>query len=340
MEHSKETKQPRVYSLTRDIGYGEFNVTDLNVGMSSVTNRVMFAIDAKTELEDDFRLTLRFLLKSFVTTHESIIALLRHKNELKFDGDRGQKATTLFGPDAMSLVREQIEKVFTVALLIYEPDKWTKVYLQDDWRRLYENYLHEKEEKQKLERFNEFHEIFAPEILNKLQHSYEIDEQQKAWVEFKYANTGVDPPRELNEARIKKFPTAGGVRTELMGTPLEAMLNRLYKEYNYISGYTHSGALKMQMLMMSDRLYTKRFSTAQSEEYFEREILGPSVDLSFCSSLAGCTEVLKYMRDNIEVLAALTEQWERLKKVSLFAKTLWALRGKDQLNFGSFEYRD
>ncbi len=43
--------------------------------------------------------------------------------------------------DAMSLAPEQIEKVYSVALLLEDPQKWTIRYVKEDCRKHYEHYL-------------------------------------------------------------------------------------------------------------------------------------------------------------------------------------------------------
>jgi hypothetical protein len=323
------------YEHAIDISEGTMDVLELNRGMSTLSNRVKFAIDGLNSHDDDFRLTLRFLIQSFVTTHESILVILRHKNETKFDKDRDITAVIPYGSDAMSLVREQIEKVFMICLLCDDSAHWSKVYLKDDWRRLYENQLHQRDETTNLERFKEFNEQIAPRCLEQIRLQAGVTALQKEWVEFCYANPNKDIPAHLKGNEIKPFPTAGQALKKLRGKPQEIFLNRLHQEYKFICGYTHSGHLKLQMLMMSDRLFKNEVSDEEKEQYFQKQVLGPATVTSFVSSLAACTEVIDcFLKDNLEVLAAAIEQWNRLKAQSLLAKAIWDMRADSLLSRG------
>jgi len=323
------------YALKDDIEQGVIDrarVELLNQQMSTVTNRLTLRIDERRDLDAEFSLILRFLLKSFPITHESITAILLHNNEEKFQGDESKPVVARFGPDAMLLVRDQLEKVFTITLLLSDPSKWMRVYSQDDWRRAYERHLYERSEKANLARFDEYHGVIAPPALEKLRLGLGISDGQKEWVEFKYNNPGRDLPEALRGNKILEFPTAGLARKELATHDSAAMLNRLYKEYKYFSGYAHSGAIKMFAQGMSDRLL--KVPQESQEKFFQNEILGPAIVTSYCASAAACTETFSALGGDIDLLAALTTQWEHLKKVSLFANALWDLRGTTALPFG------
>src|ERR1043166_2682737 len=136
------------YSLKDDI---ENDVIDrtrverLNQEMTTVIGRLMLRLDERRDLDAQFALVLRFLLKSFLITHESVIAILLHNNEEKFQkkGNESTPVVSRFGPDAMLLVRDQLEKVFTITLLLSNPERWMKIYNQDDWRRRSEEHTSE-----------------------------------------------------------------------------------------------------------------------------------------------------------------------------------------------------
>jgi hypothetical protein len=323
------------YSLNEDIESGVIDrarVESLNREMSTVTNRLVLRADERRDLDPEFNLVLQFLLRSFPTTHESMIAILRHRNEAKFDGDELKSAVTKFGSDAMLLARDQLEKVFTITLLLSDPERWFRIYSQDDWRRQYEKYLYEKSEKENLERFGEYHDLIAPAALEKLRIGVGVSDEQKEWIEYKYNNAGTPTPDRLRDHKVVEFPTAGAARRELSTHDSSPMLQRLYKEYKYLSGYAHSGAIKMFAQGISDR----RLSVSQDakERFFQNEILGPAIVGSYCASLAACTEAFGYLQGDLDLIAALTTQWEHLKKISLLAKALWDLRGSKVLAFG------
>lgn len=316
------------YRLEKDlVEFADFHVPTLNKQLKTTINRVIFAIDREVSLDGEFRATIRFLLKSFLTTHESIIAILRFGNEEKFDEQPDKKAVLIHGPDAMSLVREQIEKVFTITLLLADPPRWHAAYLRDDWKRLYEHLLHQRDETSNLERFRGFYSEFAPNLLEKSRIRLGITDKQVKAIEFKYYNHGVELPPDLKGALIHPFPTPGRVHTLLLDTEKEPFLKRLYKEYKFISGYTHVGPLKLDLLAMSDRIFRKQFKESDQERYFENEVLGSSLIVSFLSAAVAASEASSLFATDVDVLAALTEQWETLKKGSLLAMALWDLQG-------------
>jgi hypothetical protein len=96
-------------------------------------------------LDVNFRQLCIDQLKVFLSTYHSI-ALLLHQYE----------DDPLLGADALSLGREQIEKVFAISLLCEDPGRWAMVYAKDDWRRMFERYLLEEAERRDLPRWQEF----------------------------------------------------------------------------------------------------------------------------------------------------------------------------------------
>ena len=195
-----------IYEAESDIGDGYFNCAELSSQMKVVTNRIRFAIESKNELDSEFRQTFPFLLQSFVTTHDSILAVIRFGNNEKYERPNEDiKTNMLHGSDAMSLVREQVEKVFTVALLCHEPEKWIREYLRDDWKRVYERELHQKATTGRLERFQHFHNEEAPFFIEGLRKTSYVTEEEKTVVELQYRDEPI--PDKLKDHKIKMFPT-------------------------------------------------------------------------------------------------------------------------------------
>jgi hypothetical protein len=75
--------------------------------MRLVTIRIITAFNKLQDHTPTFRSLTETLFQSFLTTHKSIRLLLR---EAQTDPD--------YASDAMSLVREQVEKVFVIALIL------------------------------------------------------------------------------------------------------------------------------------------------------------------------------------------------------------------------------
>ena len=94
--------------------------------------------------------------------------------------------------DALSLAREQVEKVFAIALLCEDPTRWAKVYLEHAWRRTFERYLLEKAERQYLPSFqNFFPQAYAG--IEGMRQRLGIANDVRDAVEYKFFNPS-DPP--------------------------------------------------------------------------------------------------------------------------------------------------
>lgn len=112
--------------------------------IDDLVTRVVHPLAIAYERSEDLGATFRHLmadeLRQFLGTHKSIRLLMKSREE---------NPSAL--ADAMSLAREQIEKVFAVVLLLEEPEPWTLRYLKDDWRRHYERHLLDLDERSGLE---------------------------------------------------------------------------------------------------------------------------------------------------------------------------------------------
>jgi len=79
---------------------------------------------------------------------------------------------------------------------------------------------------------------------------------------------------------------------------------------------------------MSDRRFADQFEQSQKEVFYEKQVLLPALWTSYTASASACTETLKYITHDVDVLAALTNSWETLKEGSLLAKAVWDMRAK------------
>jgi hypothetical protein len=77
---------------------------------------------------------------------------------------------------------------------------------------------------------------------------------------------------------------------------------------------------------MSDGRFSDQFEESKKEIFYKKQVLLPSLWTSYTAS--ACTETLKYVTNNVDVLAALTSLWESLKRCSLLAKAVWDMRAK------------
>lgn len=276
-------------------------------------------------LSDDFRLVITLLLKSFISTHTSIIHILRLGNE---KNETTKHKVMSYGSDAMSLVREQIEKVFLVSLLCDNPIKWIEVYMKDEWKRAYEYQLNCKAENQKLPRFADFYE-------NEFSNHFEIGKrifcisvEEKEAVEFKFNNPGTELPPHLKNYSIKQFPTPGEAKQKISDQNAKECLERWHWEYKFFCGFNHAGFTKIRFLLMSDRRFSSWFEQSKKEEIYEDKIIFTSLWVSYTAFASATTELLKFVPNDLEVNVALIELWKILQERSLIAKAIWNIRAK------------
>ncbi len=305
----------------------------VNEQFTTAVNRVINAMEKASGVDSEFRSTISLLLQSLLYTHKSIIVLLRHGNEERYDPgaeekDRARLDMTL-SADAMSLLREQLEKVFVVALLCDDPARWTKAYLMDDLRRFYEQYLTQRDEMKDLPRSKQFYDVIAPEMLEQFRQRVNIQAGELEAIEYRYYNPKGALPNHLQPYidATRLFPTPGAIKASV-ADPAKPFLERLHKEYKFVNGYNHAGMLKIQLLAMSDRRYGVNVDEAYKETFYQKEVLLPAVWTSYIAGVCACTEVLKFIPGNVEVLGALTMFWESLRRGALLARAMWELRGK------------
>ena len=100
--------------LTDDIDpQGKVNLLDLDAQQRTAVHRVALALDDTNEPNVATATLLAEILRTFLATHSSIRFLLSKRDD-----------QPELGADAVSLAREQIEKVFLVSLLIREWEKY------------------------------------------------------------------------------------------------------------------------------------------------------------------------------------------------------------------------
>jgi len=126
-------------------------------------------------------------------------------------------------------VREQVEKVFAIALLCDDPDKWSVVYMKDDWRRFYEHYLVQRDETKNLPRIQQFHDVIAPDLLDGFKRKANILDEEQAAIEFKHYNPDLKLPSHLEPFQIKLFPTPGSAKKSVKDADAKPFLERWHK---------------------------------------------------------------------------------------------------------------
>lgn len=112
-------------------------------------------------------------LYMFSVTHYSIREVIAAAEK--------HKQYSLVG-DALSLAREQVEKVYIVASLLDKPNHNFRQYLRSSWKTEYEKFLLEKEEHKENERFKEFLSDTTPKRLERMRRNQYIKSRKDVLV--------------------------------------------------------------------------------------------------------------------------------------------------------------
>ncbi len=156
------------YQAITDVPNIETSAVDaqeLDPMMNSVIEATRFALNHRGNFkkqvagESELIYILRSQLLLFSTTHKSLRIILASAYNNK---------DYALVPDATSLVREQVEKIYIVALFVDNPRKWIMRYSRTAWRTDYDRYLLELEEFGEIERQEEFLTKHYPEYLEKI----------------------------------------------------------------------------------------------------------------------------------------------------------------------------
>jgi hypothetical protein len=262
---------------TRDINVEEVIVgTEMDDRVARVVNPLALAFERSVDLGATFRALMKEMLKQFLGTHKSIRLLMKNSEE----NPSGMA-------DAMSLAREQIEKVYVVALLLEEPERWTERYLKDEWRKTYERHLLDIAERSGLERYRDVLKE-RTDSLEEERKLFGITDEEKEVVEWRYRNPpGTSTPSHIKAASktIANFPVPKDVILEVSDLQLGDVLRRWQREYGYFSGYSHSGFFKLMPGMMGNM----KLTTSEKEKVVETEY-HQSIWISYLATGIACTE--------------------------------------------------
>jgi hypothetical protein len=309
------------YQHTEDIdGSREFDPNELDTQMRLVVHRVIAAFATLPNHDETFRSLTNILFRAFLSTHKSIRLLLR---EATSDPD--------YASDAMSLVREQVEKIFVITLILDDPQKWIAVYFKDDWRRFYEyEVLLNSEERKDLPGYQS---DYRTKIMQAVQANANVSSLEKEFVEHRFNNPGVSLPSHLKDAQVPEFPMPSQVKNSMRDKSAEGFLSRWHKEYKRICGYSHVGLDKLQVTSM--HVVKNSIGEAEKKIFIEREIIFPTISTSYVAAASACTEARKYLKEYDSDLSRtgpllddLLNFWSTLRQQSLLAKVFWDIRAK------------
>lgn len=312
------------YKLKSDIEpSNKVDVNTLDEQMRLVVNRITAGFNRLEDHNPTFRSLTETLFQSFLTTHKSIRLLLK-------------EATSDFNyaPDAMSLVREQIEKVFVISLILDDPERWIPIYFKDDWRRFYKyQFLVLEEERKSLPRF-QVDKDKREEILQNLKANADLSGSEKELIEHKFTNPGVTKPAHLASVEIPQFPAPREAVEKISDSTSKEFLLRWHKEYEYVCGYSHVGFEKLQVISM--QRVRNRLTEEDKRRFVNNEVVQPAITMSYLATASSCTEAWKYLRQyDLDLsksdgfLDAALSFWDTLREQSLWGIVFWEIHAKN-----------
>jgi len=216
-----------------------------------------FKITPPDDEEAELISTLRMHLELFEVTHRSIRILLRRAYRLP---DKRLIS------DAASLVREQVEKLFVVALVLDDPKRWIRQYLRSALKTDLVEYLVELDEHSDKPRYQEHLKERYPQYLKAgqrirvpgrgktttivsdfalraLRHQLEIGGPDPKWFSDAMKKRKDKSKRKQKLRQYVQhyfdFPTPGHVVQLINDPKLKLFLKRWHKEYTFICQYTH-----------------------------------------------------------------------------------------------------
>ncbi|QIN84639.1 hypothetical protein GBA63_19770 [Rubrobacter tropicus] len=321
------------YAHARDIDPGDaIDAEEVDDLVARVVNPLALSFEHSADLGATFGALMADMLRQFLGTHQSIRMLMR---------SRGENPPAM--ADAMSLAREQIEKVYVVALLLEDPEHWTERYLKDEWRKAYERHLLEADERSGLARYDDFLKEQASGLENERK-GLGISDEEKEFVEWRYRNPpGTTTPPHLKAASktMANFPMPAEVIREVSDPQLKDALRRWQREYGYFSGYSHSGFRKLMPGFIEGNM---KLTTAEKEKVVETEY-AQSIMISYLAAGLACAEAASRALPrrgptgpltaravgDADLLVRLSDLWDLLDRSSLVGRALYEMRARSIL---------
>lgn len=343
------------YSPVEDIPgieTSKVNIKTLDPLLYDVIESVRFALrhrynfKKQTNEESALISTLRTQLSLYSITHKSIRILFRRAYR---EDDK-----TLIG-DGASLLREQVEKIYIITLLLDNPTKWIRQYLRSSWRTEYMEFLLESEEHKDNPRYREHLEERYPQHLERGQRPRVpgrkvetiVSDFAKRAMKYNWDNpSGPDPlwfrnqMRKLRDPRKRsqrlrdyvrnyfEFPTPGRAAGIIKNVPLRNFLFRWHKEYSHICQYSHVTLGKMMLPALSE---FKDMKHAEMIKIYGQRLAERVLFTSHTAAATSCALIVNALVNTYGSKAELRDYWKELYGRSLPAKALWNMYVKDLL---------
>jgi hypothetical protein len=304
-----------------------------------------FKVMPPSNEESDLIALLRVQLDLFAVTHKSIRILIRRAYR--------QPDKKLIS-DAASLVREQVEKLFIIALVLDNPARWIKQHLRSALKTDLVEFLVELDEHSDKPRYQEHLKQQFPEYLRNgqrplvpghkrvtiasdfairaMRYHLEIGGPDPKWFKDAMKKLKSKKRRKQGLARYVSnyfdFPTPGQVLRLIKNQKLTLFLRRWHKEYSFICQYTHVALGKEMLAVLSE---FKNRQSGQKLEKYSQALAGRVLFTSHNATASACAMVVAELVNTYGAKTKVREHWTQLHTRALPAKAFWNLYIKDLL---------
>lgn len=229
--------------------------------------------------------------------------------------------------DALPLARLQLEALFSLCLMLEQPD-FLGVYIKNGWKRMYKSYLLQRAEVGALPRFNEYLLALAPKWLESMRGIAGVSNDEKQTIEIE--ELGLTPPAGFALQPIRRFPLPREIIRRIQISTRKRMLERLYFEYAYLSSFVHgSPDSAMFKSVFYDRSpYRNVLDPMQIRDLFQREIAERAIYMSVLSAVQCATELAAVRQHDVDLRIAATKAWEVLEKSITIGRIVWEVRAQ------------
>jgi hypothetical protein len=227
--------------------------------------------------------------------------------------------------DALAIARLQLETLYSFCFMLQDAGN-VRVFLKHGWKKKYIRFLLQREEYKNLDRFREYFEKQALPLLERLQRTCGVTEDEKLTIE--YQELGVTPPPGFQGAAIRQFPTPGVIIRNIRGQDTRGMLERLYPEYEFLCSFAHgdSEAALFRAILDTHSEAQRFISRGRAEDFWLQNVAETAIIYSALSAVQVATEVAAIYPVDVELLAKVTNAWTGLIKFTLLARPVWERR--------------
>ncbi len=295
------------------------NGIEINAAMDKVVERAIAALENDTNGYSPFqRANIQTIFDAMHATHGTI------RKVLGFGWEDPRSI------DALVLARSPLEHLFTLCLM-FEASSWMDAYLKDGWKKQYERFFLQREETQKLSRYDDFSKNSGPKNLELHRQFIGITDAQKATVEHK--ELGTTMPNGVAQESIPSFPTPSRVINELPQGDKRKMLERLYPEYVFSCSFVHGlpDSLLFRTMFNKNARVPRQFDDETIKDTFRRHVELPSYSTSLISIVQAASELTALYPGDVELKAAVTKAWEKIVEGMLLGRVVWNIRTKKLL---------